>query len=204
MPRTIYTISCDDAISFLCEATWGFAEVDPTGHFVWVNQAYCDILNAPVDLVLGTTYQQWTHPEDLQVDEELAAQVRAGTLPSYSLAKRYIQRGSTPQRPLITWGMLRVQGKFTQTGEFSGYRVQFSPYDHRREPSKNYLEEVKKLLIWMTNNWKTIVAVLVVLSTLIFGSSENLLELLQELRGMTSTVDTLLDSSSSGPSPVQP
>jgi PAS domain-containing protein len=52
MNFSIHTISPEDAIAFVCEATWGFAEVDPEGRFTWVNPAYCKILDAPPDLVI--------------------------------------------------------------------------------------------------------------------------------------------------------
>lgn len=204
MSRTIYTISCEDAISFLCESTWGFAELDADGKFIWVNKAYCEILNAPRELVLGTYSKSWTHPEDIGVDTELRKQVEDGTLPGYTLAKRYIQRGSTPKRPLVIWGMLRVQGKFSETGEFAGYRVQFSPYTPDRMALLSYKVDLKKATQWATENWRTLVLILATLTTLIFGSSEKLLILLQDVKNTTDSVDSVLDSSSSGQSPVPP
>ncbi len=106
----IHTLSCEDAIAFVCDAAWGFAEVTADGRFSWINRTYCEILNAPAELILSTHFKEWTHPADKEIDLELARQVAEGTIPGYTLAKRYIQRGSTPQNPRIIWGMLSVSG----------------------------------------------------------------------------------------------
>lgn len=198
MPGNIYTISCEDAIAFLCEAVWGFAEVDPGGRFIWINRAYCDVLNVPQDLILGTSYREWTHPDDLGIDDELARQVRDGLLPGYTLAKRYLQRGSTPQRQMVVWGMLSVQGKRSATGEFAGYRVQFRPYDS--PPQAGLAVDIKGTVKWAMANWKTVLTVLTVSSSLIFGGSGPLLDLIRRAKATADTVDSVLDSSSSGPS----
>lgn len=202
VPGTIYKISCEDAIAFLCEAVWGFAEVNPEGRFIWINKAYCDVLAVPADLILGTSYRDWTHPDDLGIDDSLAQQVREGLIPGYTLAKRYLQRGSTPQRPLVIWGMLSVQGKRSATGEFAGYRIQFRPYQDNVVPPAKF--DPVKAYKWIVSNWKTIVMVVTVSSSLIFGGSGPLLDLIKRAKETADSVDSALDSSSSGPSSAQP
>lgn len=190
MPRTIHKIECEDALEFLLEAAWGFAEVSPAGEFTWINPAYSKILNAPADLVLGTNYAQWTHTDDRDIDRALAEQVKAGEIPGYTLAKRYIQRGSTPQRQRVVWGMLSVSGKWNKTGEFVGYRVQFRPYE-LSEPSHRRVQW-KKVFEWFATNWKMILTILVVLNALIFGSSERLLDVLRTAKEAKQSVDGVL------------
>lgn len=194
----VHTLSCDDAISFCVDACWGFAEVDPEGRFTWVNKAYCSILNAPADLIIGTTFGQWTHPEDLEIDEQLALDVKVGNIQSYNLAKRYIQRGSTPKNVRVIWGMLSVSGKWdNQTKNFLGYRVQFQPY---QEPPPIALNkaQMKAALEWTTKNWKQIVTAIVVLTSLIFGSSSTLLNILRKAEETKQSVDSVLQPSQSG------
>lgn len=201
MPQQIYTLSCEDAIAFLCEAAWGFAEVAPDGNFIWVNRAFCDVLNAPADLILGTRYQTWTHAEDLEIDERLAGQVKNGEINNYTLSKRYIQRGSTKEHPRVIWGMLSVQGKYSQTGEFLGYRAQFRPYEQEpKQTLSSVLENTKILAEWTVKNWKIIATIIAVSSTLIFGGSETLIELLLRAKGTADSVDGALQESPSGAS----
>ena len=183
-------LECEDALEFLCEAVWGFAEVNSLGEFVWINPAYSKILNAPADLVLGTNYAHWTHVDDIDVDKSLAEQVKNGEIPGYTLAKRYIQRGSTPQRQRVIWGMLSVSGKWSKTGEFLGYRVQFRPYE-LSEPKAPAIEW-KSLFKWGVDNWKMILMIFAVLNALIFGGSERLLDALRAAKEAKESVDGVL------------
>lgn len=200
--QQIYTIACEDAIAFLCEATWGFAEVDSDGNFIWMNTAYSDMLNAPLDLILGTNYKTWTHPDDVEIDSELAEKVKNGDINYYTLAKRYIQRGSTKKNVRVIWGMLSVQGKYTATGEFVGYRVQFRPYNDV-PVSIDYAVKAKAILDWVVSNWKTIATIIAVSSTLVFGGSDALLDLLRKAKNTADSVDSVLPSSPSGSLPAQ-
>jgi len=202
VPQQIYKLSCEDAIAFLCEANWGFAEVAVDGTFIWLNQAYCQALNAPLDLILGTNFRVWTHPDDVKIDSELAQKVASGEITCYTLAKRYLQRGSTKTNQRIIWGMLSVQGKYSTTGECVGYRVQYRPYEDFPK-SLDYLARIKVILEWTNQNWKLIATVIAVSSTLAFGGSETLLELLKKIQSTTESVESVLPASQSGASPHQ-
>lgn len=225
MPYSIHTISGEDAKAFVCEATWGMAEVAPDGTFNWVNPAYCKILDAPHDLIIGTKFADWTHPDDLAVDLELAKQVLEGAIPSYTLLKRYIKRGSTPQHPRIVWGILSVSGKWAQQA-FQSYRVQFQPLDPYSDlplqANKTWKRNVSELLQWTKANWKPAlrwtmanwkslsIAIFVLLS-LTWGSSERLLDVLlrakqaaDQAKQATESLDGVLSPSSRlspGPAP---
>lgn len=190
MTSTIYTLSCTDAIDFVCEATQGFAELDDQGNFKWANRAYADILNAPIELILNTPQEKWTHTADRKIENTLLNGVREGSAPGFTLAKRYIRRGSTPKRPLVIWGTLKAHGKFTETGEFVGCRVQFSPL-----PNSSYLQWGTLLL----DHWKAVATVVTLLSTLILGSSERSQKLLQWVQSIAQSVDTEQESLSPGP-----
>lgn len=162
----VATISCEDAKAFVCDAVWGLAEVDADGRFVWLNQAYAEILNAPISLVIGTRFADWTYEEDLQQDQDLADAVRRDEIDSYNLAKRYVQRGSTEANPRVVWGMLTVAGKWDKTGKFAGYRVQFQPYDLESQKAKPKWQEIGN---WILQNWKTILAIVIAMGSLISG-----------------------------------
>jgi PAS domain S-box-containing protein len=187
MNYKIHTIGPEDAIAFICEATWGFAEVSPDGVFNWVNPAYCKILDAPAELIIGTNYADWTHPDDIEVDKEYAQKVRDGLIPSYTLVKRYVKRGSTPANPRVIWGMLSVAGKW-ENAKFLSYRVQFQPYDviQMRPQMPQIIGEVWK---WMRTNWKPIMTAVFALLSLTSIGSERLLEILQRAKQQVESVD---------------
>ena len=56
-------------------ASIGMALVSPDGRFLQVNRALCGILGYPEEELLAKTFQDITHPEDLDADADLAAAV---------------------------------------------------------------------------------------------------------------------------------
>ncbi|RZM77901.1 PAS domain S-box protein [Leptolyngbya iicbica] len=85
------------------QAAVGVAHVSPTGNFVRLNQRFCDILGYPHDELIGLTFQDITHPDDLTVDLKQVQNLLSGAANTYSLEKRYIhQTGS------IVWVNLTV------------------------------------------------------------------------------------------------
>lgn len=169
---TIHTLDCDDAKAFVCDAVWGFALVQPDGKFYWINKAYADILNAPIEIVIDTTSADWTHPDDLEIDEELAAKVRTGELDGYTLSKRYIQRGSTPRNPREIWGLLSVAGLWTKEKQFRMYQVQFRPYNNLAQNERN--RKWSAAYTWLKTEYKTAIAIVVAIATTIFAAYEKL------------------------------
>jgi PAS domain-containing protein len=174
VPLTIYKITCEEATSFVIDATWGLAKMGPDGKFEWVNPAYCEILNAPAQLIIGTDWKEWTYEADIKQQEVLYAQVLSGEIAGHSYAKRYIQRGSTPKHPRVIWGLLSVVGKW-EVKEFKGFLVQFQPYDLQRGKV-----DWSRLGYFAKKNWKTILVLLAVLLSWMGMNSDMLLELLQK------------------------
>jgi PAS domain S-box-containing protein len=71
------------------DAPIGMALVSPEGRWLHVNSALCDIVGYTADELLHITFQDITHPEDLETDLGLMQQVLAGERASYSMEKRY-------------------------------------------------------------------------------------------------------------------
>jgi diguanylate cyclase (GGDEF)-like protein/PAS domain S-box-containing protein len=68
------------------------AVVDLAGRFVQVNDALAMICGRSADDLVGRGFAELTHPDDLAVDEELLAEVRAGQRGGYQLEKRFVHR----------------------------------------------------------------------------------------------------------------
>lgn len=185
-----------DAVDFIIESPWGFAEVSPDMRFRWVNPAYCKILGAAYTQILGTTFMDWTYPDDVDTDVDLATQVRDGEISKYTLRKRYLQFGSTPQRQIIIWGFLSVAGKW-HGGKFTGYRVQFRPFNAIDEAQKIKINW-KEWALWARKNWKTISVILLTLTSLIFGGSGRLSSILSKIHEAERSVESLTSPSGSG------
>jgi PAS domain S-box-containing protein len=71
----------------------GYGLVGPDLRFMDVNPALCDMLGYERDELVGRTYAEVTHPDDVAVDVELGEKVFAGEIPGYSLQKRFLTKG---------------------------------------------------------------------------------------------------------------
>jgi len=73
-------------------AAIGMALVTLSGKFSKVNDALCEIVGYPRDELLQKTFQDITHPDDLDIDLSLVRKLAAGDIPHYQLDKRYFHR----------------------------------------------------------------------------------------------------------------
>jgi diguanylate cyclase (GGDEF)-like protein/PAS domain S-box-containing protein len=70
----------------------GIALVSPDGRWLAVNRALCRIVGYSEAELLARTFQDITHPDDLDADLHLLQQVLAGTRDGYSMEKRYFHK----------------------------------------------------------------------------------------------------------------
>jgi PAS domain S-box-containing protein len=77
-------------------ATVGVARNSLDGKFLYVNPGFCQMLGYSAAELEQMTWQQITHPEDIDADMEQALRVISGEAPGYTMEKRYIRKdGST-------------------------------------------------------------------------------------------------------------
>ena len=67
----------------------GMCLVAPDGRFLEVNPALCRIVGYPADALLGKTFQDITHPDDLDADLDYVRRMLAAEVETYSTEKRY-------------------------------------------------------------------------------------------------------------------
>jgi diguanylate cyclase (GGDEF)-like protein/PAS domain S-box-containing protein len=84
-------------------AAIGMALVDLQGRWLEVNPALCQILGYLEREIIGTTFQSITHPDDLDADLGLVAQLIERKIENYSLHKRYFHKDG-----YIVWALLTV------------------------------------------------------------------------------------------------
>jgi len=77
------------------QAAVGIAQVGTDGRWLKVNQTLCDILGYSREELLGLTFQDITHPEDLDADLDYVNQMLSGKIITYSMKKRYIRKDRT-------------------------------------------------------------------------------------------------------------
>lgn len=85
------------------QAAVGIAHVSPEGKLLRVNAKFAEFTGYTQDELLLKTFQDITHPDDLQIDLDLVHQVLDNKISNYSLEKRYIRKNGS-----IIWVNLSV------------------------------------------------------------------------------------------------
>ncbi|MBE9045196.1 PAS domain S-box protein [Pleurocapsales cyanobacterium LEGE 10410] len=94
------------------QAAVGIAHVAPDGRWLRVNQKFCQIVGYTKPELLQKTFQEITHPEDLQLDLEYIRQMLSGEIESFSIEKRYLRQNNT-----VVWINLTVSLVRNSAGE---------------------------------------------------------------------------------------
>jgi PAS domain S-box-containing protein len=98
------------------EAPAGVAVVGLDGRFLRVNRALCDFLGYSCEELEDRTFQELTHPDDLDRDVAQAERVRAGEISHYVTDKRYRRRDGS-----MVWAQLSVSLARDPRGEPLSY-----------------------------------------------------------------------------------
>lgn len=85
------------------QAAVGIAHVSPQGSWLRTNQRLCEIVGYPCSELQTLTFQDITHPEDLERDLTYLHQLLANEIQYYSIEKRYIRKDRS-----IVWINLTV------------------------------------------------------------------------------------------------
>ncbi|MCW2968067.1 MAG: hypothetical protein JWM71_1839 [Solirubrobacteraceae bacterium] len=75
------------------DAPIGMALVDLDGSFMQVNRSVCALTGYSEEELLARTFQEITHPDDLDADLGQIQKLLAGEIDSYSMQKRYFTAG---------------------------------------------------------------------------------------------------------------
>ncbi len=91
----------------------GIGLADEQGHFVEVNQAWCDLLGRDRSELLGRSSREFTHPDDLNQHASMSSRMdAAGDGGVVRLEKRYIRPDGS-----IRWAWLSMTGVHGPVGE---------------------------------------------------------------------------------------
>ena len=89
------------------QAAVGIAHVATDGQFLRINQKFCEIVGFTKEEMLTRTFQDITHPDDLDADLEYVRQVLAGEIKTYSMEKRYFKKDGEVVWINLTVSLLR-------------------------------------------------------------------------------------------------
>ncbi len=108
-------------------AAIGMALVAPDGRWLRVNRAVTEIVGYDEQQMLKRSFQDITHPDDLEADLEAVRRMLAGEIRSYQIDKRYIHRDGR-----IVWITLSVSLVHDRDGEPLYFVTQIENITERR------------------------------------------------------------------------
>jgi len=95
------------------QAAVGVAHSSLDGRLLLMNQKLCDIVGYTPEEIVTKTYQEVTHPDDLEAELEYARRLLAGEIESCSYEKRYVRNDGTLIWVNLTASVVRDE----ETGE---------------------------------------------------------------------------------------
>jgi PAS domain S-box-containing protein len=90
----------------------GIALVSAEGRFIRSNQSLCEMTGYSEEEIKTLTFQDITHPDDLETDLEFVRQMLEGRIRTYQMEKRYIHKSGS-----IVWVLLSVSLVRDNSGE---------------------------------------------------------------------------------------
>jgi PAS domain S-box-containing protein len=128
------------------QAAVGVAHTDSDGYWLRVNRKFCDIVGYDEAELIGRTWQEMTHPDDLAADYARALQLLAGEIPTYSMEKRFIRKDALPVWVNMTTSLVRdSSGK-------SKYAIVVMEDITARKQAEEQLAEERNLLRTLIDN----------------------------------------------------
>jgi PAS domain S-box-containing protein len=88
-------------------AAVGIAHVGIDGRLLRLNDAFAQILGYSPDELRVMSFEDVTHPEDLEADWNMVHRVLSGEVPSYQMEKRYIRKDGSPVWASLTVSLVR-------------------------------------------------------------------------------------------------
>jgi len=147
------------------QAAVGVAQiVSRTGAFMRINQRYCDIVGYAREEMEKRTFQEITHPDDLQADLDNMQLLLEGRIREYSREKRYCRKDGS-----IVWVNLTVSPMWQPGGEPSHHiavvediterkqaeaaarRAQQDLLEHQRDETRRVQTELDRVRVQLVN-----------------------------------------------------
>ena len=130
----------------LDHAPIGMALVALDGSFLRVNAALCAIVGYGIDELMSLSFQEITHPDDLDADLSLLAQLVSGEIDDYALDKRYVHRDGR-----TVWVRLSMTLLCDEEDEPLHYISQMEDITERREAHERIADSERRYRLLAEN-----------------------------------------------------
>src|SRR5215213_9211275 len=120
-------------------AAIGMALVGTDGRFLRVNRSLCEILGYTERELLGKTFQEITHPDDLEVDLEHLRRLLVRVVRTYQTEKRYLHKDGH-----VVWTLLSVSVVHDEEDEPLYFICQVQDVSERKKVEKVIIESEER------------------------------------------------------------
>ncbi|HSH98577.1 MAG: PAS domain S-box protein, partial [Methylophilaceae bacterium] len=117
-------------------AAVGLIHTSPTGQLLRVNPKACEILGYDHETLTNISFQDITHPEDLDKDLELFKRTLDGEIPGYHMEKRYLHAAGH-----YLWASLSVRLNRDASGEPLYFVASIEDISHVKRLEARIIEE---------------------------------------------------------------
>ncbi|QHS54673.1 PAS domain S-box protein [Mucilaginibacter sp. 14171R-50] len=117
----------------------GVVLVSMAGKFMKVNKSICEMLGYTAEELMTKTFQEITHPEDLEADLALLQKTLSGEIRTYNLEKRYIKKDGS-----FIWILLFVALVRDKTGEPLYFVSQIKDITERKKAESQLKESERR------------------------------------------------------------
>lgn len=124
----------------------GMAIVAPNGNWISVNKSLCDIVGYTESELLQISFQDITHPEDLERDLTELRDLLTGSIKSYQMEKRYFHKSGK-----VVWIILSVSLVRDEEGNPLHFVSQIMDITARKQ-AEQIIKEERKLLRTLVDN----------------------------------------------------
>lgn len=121
------TVSQARVLAAFETAFFGHSVSDLDGRLLEVNDAYCALVGAPREALLGRSFAASTHPQDRAADHLARERMRRGEIARYFTEKRYVH----PTRGVV-WALLSVAPLRDRAGQPFGFHAQVVDLTERK------------------------------------------------------------------------
>src|SRR5215207_5925188 len=128
-------------------AAVGMALVAPDGRFLRVNRSLCEILGYTERELLGKTFQETTHPDDLEVDLEHLRRLLVRVVRTYQTEKRYLHKDGH-----VVWALLSVSVVHDEEDEPLYFASQIQDVSERKKFEKAIIESEERFRSLVQNS----------------------------------------------------
>lgn len=111
------------------------------GHFLRVNPSLCTLVGYPEPQIHKLTFQDITHPADLEADLENVEKLVRGDSAGYEMEKRYFHRDGS-----VVWIHLDVSAVRDNSGRPICFGIQIQDLTKRKEEEASLTEEILRRL----------------------------------------------------------